>query len=117
MHQLLNNIEHWWDFGDNNLGMDPYRFLMEGARGIGPSTLPRVGEIPIALQLEKEIASASETNFMQESQIIATVGSHLSDSSPSIIPRRDSNMQLTTIGANSDLLKEEPNRGNIQAFY
>lgn len=117
MHQLLNNIEHWWDFGDNNPGMDPYRVLMEGARGIGPSTQPRVGEIPIALQLEKEIASASETNFMQESQIITNVGPHLSDSSPSIIPRRDSNMQLTTIGANSDLLKEEPNRGNIQAFY
>ena len=117
MHQLLVHIEHWWDFGEINTGMDPYRFRLEGSRGGSPGSAVPAGEIPIALQLEKEIASASETNSIQESQRFPSTRSLLSDPSSSSIPRTDSNMLSSAVDASSNLSKEVLKGGNTRAYY
>lgn len=116
MQQLLHHIEHWSDFGEINIGMDPYRFRLERNRGINHGATLEVGEILTVRQLEKEIASASKTNSTPEIENIPTVGFHVHETSSCSTQRTDANMH-STIGSSSQQLKEEPNQGNIHAHH
>eukprot|EP00268_Persea_americana_P032159 TRINITY_DN31552_c0_g1_i1.p1 TRINITY_DN31552_c0_g1~~TRINITY_DN31552_c0_g1_i1.p1 ORF type:complete len:146 (-),score=22.38 TRINITY_DN31552_c0_g1_i1:389-826(-) len=118
MKKILENIKQWQDFSEINSGMEPYRYQLEWTRGTKPGTeqLQR-DEILTTLLQRKEVPSAFEPNFIQESQQNPSTVSHPSDPSSSSIPARtNSYLASSTNSTSFDRTKEEPKTGNIQAY-
>ncbi|XXG65175.1 hypothetical protein AAC387_Pa05g2946 [Persea americana] len=90
--------------------MDPYRYQLEWTRGTKPGTEQLQGDKTLTtLRQRKEVPSAFEANFIQESQQNPSTVSHPSDPSSSSIPARtNSYLASSTNSTSFDRTKEEP---------